>query len=749
MLKCVLTAFVSAFLAISLAAALEPDASADAAGAAGPAGTLEATADALDRAARSIDRAAFDPSALAVKLSDASPEAVRDWVGRNIAPLAYRGMLKGPAGTLMDRRGNSLDRALLLAAILKAKGAEVRLAHATLDDAVAAKLLDPVLAAAPPPAPPPTNDPAAVEAYLADPRIDGAAARMKMDLRKDAAAKTDQAAKVLEDSVRAGLEPLAASAKAESDRAAREARALEALKDHWWVQISTDGRWTDLDPFGVIVGTISPAQTMAPDAIPDDAKHRVTARVIAEYWDNGSYREVLLLSHSADTAALAGRPLVLTHNALRLPAPAGIEAGADYDASVATAAGAVRAWVPVLRDEEPVTDLLVDVSGETPKASSEEIAKRGGGQDSAGAVGGILGDAMNWDETDENAGPVRFTAEWVEVEITGLGSAAQTTRRAVFDLAGPAARANPATPPDVSEAARVQRGLAMIDSFDILVVTGEITAPFIDAQIASTLPALLRVTAKWITAPGDRALPDVPAKFRTLNIPPLLFATPRGRGNVVTPNVVIYRSGLRRGVDGALHDSAQIDVLANPTNQPLTEADPWLAALRVGVADTVAEHAALGMPAESHNAAARFASSGPDSWTFIPAGDSAALAALAWPEPAAAHDVAQGYALIAMRQVQSPDDAAWFRVNPATGETLGMTVRGGSEVAEEVSVTQIALIVGTVHSCGYKAGKAIAKGEMDAAKGLAVGVCLAGAIAFRYNADAVGALLSIGGNIID
>ena len=52
----------------------------------------------------------------------------------------------GPAGVLMDRMGNSLDRSLLLAEVLRRIGATVRLAHGTLDDKKAPELLDRLIA---------------------------------------------------------------------------------------------------------------------------------------------------------------------------------------------------------------------------------------------------------------------------------------------------------------------------------------------------------------------------------------------------------------------------------------------------------------------------------------------------------------------------------------------------------------------------------------------------------------------------
>ena len=55
-----------------------------------------------------------------------------EWVRDRTVWVPYRGSLRGEMGVLMDRMGNSLDRALLLAALLKASGHTARLAHAEL-----------------------------------------------------------------------------------------------------------------------------------------------------------------------------------------------------------------------------------------------------------------------------------------------------------------------------------------------------------------------------------------------------------------------------------------------------------------------------------------------------------------------------------------------------------------------------------------------------------------------------------------
>src|SRR6185312_14039863 len=63
------------------------------------------------------------------------------WVRDRTMWLPYQGELRGPVGVLLDRGGSSLDRALLLAELLRLSGQTVRLAHAMLPADRASALL--------------------------------------------------------------------------------------------------------------------------------------------------------------------------------------------------------------------------------------------------------------------------------------------------------------------------------------------------------------------------------------------------------------------------------------------------------------------------------------------------------------------------------------------------------------------------------------------------------------------------------
>jgi hypothetical protein len=84
-------------------------------------------------------KALTDVGALAVTLT--TPEAAFEFVRDRVAFEPYPGVMKGARATLITRGGNSLDRALLLAAILKHNGVSVKIAHGKLPPDQVQKLL--------------------------------------------------------------------------------------------------------------------------------------------------------------------------------------------------------------------------------------------------------------------------------------------------------------------------------------------------------------------------------------------------------------------------------------------------------------------------------------------------------------------------------------------------------------------------------------------------------------------------------
>ena len=75
----------------------------------------------LTQLRRAVDKSKFDPEALLDQL-DYEAEFILDYVSNDIVFQPYEGVLRGVAGILRARSGNSLDQSILLASVLKSAG---------------------------------------------------------------------------------------------------------------------------------------------------------------------------------------------------------------------------------------------------------------------------------------------------------------------------------------------------------------------------------------------------------------------------------------------------------------------------------------------------------------------------------------------------------------------------------------------------------------------------------------------------
>ena len=156
---------------------------------------------------RDTPRDSWDPDYVVSKLGR-DPQVLFAWVRRNTFWIPYRGVLRGPVGVLLDRQGNSLDRALLLATLLDKAGHKVRLAHGTMSRDRAVGLLPALVArraaafvavAAMQPARSPDLRPMAAQYHL-----DGAVLEQRLSQQEKALAKVAAAldARVTEQTTR-------------------------------------------------------------------------------------------------------------------------------------------------------------------------------------------------------------------------------------------------------------------------------------------------------------------------------------------------------------------------------------------------------------------------------------------------------------------------------------------------------------------------------------------------------------------
>jgi hypothetical protein len=340
-------------------------------------------------------------------------------------------------------------------------------------------------------------------------------------------------------------------------------------------------------------------------------------RIVAELSRDGALGREVLLSRDLDPSEISGRVMIVRHRALDLKSMDAIFAeGGDFNANVVKAVTASSAWTPSLAvDDEVFTDKLVAINGDVLEATEANMALHGGqGGEGAAGLGGAIGGAIGGlDELsgeppyDENTGPVKFTAEFIEIETRNPGEAPRIERRALFDAIGPAARAARNASGAITDAAKGARGFALLDSVEIMVTTGRLSPARAAGRIQESYAAAFRATTAWIAAGDGAPKPELPDTFRHVNLPLNAFAAgrmnlgPDGDKRVQTDaNAAMTRRGLRPAEDG--HSLSDVIVFDIVTNRVAIGGG-----VTGGVTDTIAEHVALGSPNTSRNAAIRYA----------------------------------------------------------------------------------------------------------------------------------------------
>jgi hypothetical protein len=612
---------------------------------------------------------------------------------------------------MLDRLGSNLDRAVLLGDLLRNAGHTVRLAHAELPERRAQELLAKVR-----PIPDQRFNPAATKSPSPDRKrlIEGVMPGYAESepQRLSAAQRLEDEARALvnsrADELQAATRDLASGTARSEDQA-----ALAALRDHWWVERKEGNDWIAMD---VLLPDAKPGDALAaaakfsewkPDAsdpsVPSTEWHTVQVRVVIERYEGGATTESTVLDTTLRPASVFDRPLSLRH--LPLQWPDNLPGPETDPNALGNAAINVREWVPLLEigDEALAQSGFTD-SGDLvadPLNPQRDIAEAGG----AGFMSGF-GEALGGGETSASS----LTAEWIDYEIRVPGEQTQRIRRPIFDLLGPVQRSAKAEGFDASaNELLIRRSEALVSQIDIFLQPCEITVEFA-AHLASASIVAHQAAIRELAAEPDpaKARDMALALFGKIDVWSPLPQLARWRSAlgdqpanwfVDRPNVLSYR--VSPPVVNADREATRelIDIASNAVGvRQGAGRNAFQVRLRQGVADTVAELVVLGGDLRgSENTASLFsmATQGNAS-AFIRPHELTAVRDLGWSEDAAARlamNLEAGYAAVALRQPVELDGllrSGWWRVDPASGETIGVMDTGFHAGQADYQATNLA-----------------------------------------------------------
>ncbi|MGH7381031.1 MAG: hypothetical protein ACREKR_02205 [Candidatus Methylomirabilales bacterium] len=686
---------------------------------------------ALEQAEREIPRDTFDAKAIVAKVGK-DPVKLFEWVRDNTYLVPYRGVLRGPQGVLMDRLGNSLDRAILLHALLRSAGHEVRLAHSTLPEEHAAQVLQ---KARPIPKgglslPPPSRQ--AIDqlaaSYARQYELDAGELREIMD-------KVDQEQhRLAEETVQRvadqTLRIVAAVGKGAGDtKKAEKAAAVEAVRDHWWVQLQQGSTWRDLDPSlrdaepgrALAVATETPAPEKYSD-LKEDLLHTVQIQVVVEVWKQGKVTEAPVLKQTLIPAAVIGQRIALRHVPVAWPEDMNLFAEKDPVKRLKTTVLAQKEWVPILsvgsgnvsrysfNDRGDRGDTTLPGYIQNVLAGRELVYKMEEGAASLGKqIEGMFGQPKTEEpkrQPPEGAKGQQLTAEWIDYEIRVPGQPVRKIRRQIFDFLGPAARlAGKVAAPEITEAKRLERGLILLGETEILPLVSQLSPQFVEHLVASNMLANRKVLSGLVGQGVSITSEDFIEQLRSVTpLPSQLYGLAlarrdwsRFRGDVylASPNMLSYHVRFRQDEQGNLLLRYGFDIIANEVAvRPEAATDPFLIRLELGVLDTNAEALLTKGGGSVENTAEIFAQSAAQGieWLTLRDARDPSWSKVQLPKDVRARidqDLAAGYTVLVPKEAVPMEGGplvGWWRVNPRTGHTLGIGESGWGQTATEYFV---------------------------------------------------------------
>ena len=652
---------------------------------------LEKSLRAVRDGERDAPRDRWDPAYVVAHLGR-SPDTLRKWVQENTSWIPYRGVLRGPVGVLMDRQGNSLDRAVLLARLLAEAGHAVRLAHAELSaewaldelPGLAARragiALDEWAAAGQPAAP--------IRETADQYGLDGPAIERTLGAYKEATARllTDLDRRVMGQTARL-LSAVSGPDPAEEWRTRRDT-ALAALRDHWWVQVRRGESWMDLDLLGSSGGEadttpLAPLETMPSSEITPSLFHEIVLRVVEERLTRGTLAEHRTLEHILRPSELIGRPVALQFWPTSWPN--GPLSSDDPGRLTRRLALEQEEWSTALMIGSDVVAKAVLGASASPQAGASGLMK---------GLGGAIAEGLRpAGQSGRDGQDSLLTAVWIEYQLNVPGRKPEVLRRRIVDLIGPAARDTwpPGRMLTLDQGQRLTRSLSLMMRTEILPVVTQLAPEFVLHVHGRSLIAnadLLRAVA----LPGfgsdegaarsllRQAEPGV-SPLHTLAL--LRKAALGGLGFIDRPSILtrhLYPTA--RGEDIALEDAT--DIVANEVGIALTVHEGFAARVTQGVWDTNLE-GLLGPGSRlAANTALAYAAS--SDWRVLTSAHQDRPVSGLPPDAAALlhRQLDSGYTVVAPDapvEFDGEEFVGWWRIHPETGDALGIAGNGWGQAA--------------------------------------------------------------------
>lgn len=652
-----------------------------------------------------IDQSAFR---LEAKLDQLDYDAVNivEFARRSIAFEQYPGSLRGPKGTLLSLAGNTLDQSLLLGKLLRDAGYEARIARATLDDETAAALLRQMAH------PIAVSQSGQISEELAASLIKLAgdqitSSELLEHLKSSANPKADVDFQKVQETTRFLREALDEAGIKFTGQDERHALIAEA-RDYFWVQYKklVAGAWEDAHPAFIDEppATIPEPASFISGAVPEDLLHQVRLQFFIERSTGGKLEAIPISGVWERPAAnLAETPVSFT------VIPNGISTDTILEKSITEALDSSTIFATIFNGSVMPGGMFFDLKGNIvdPLVASNPAA----------GVFATVGDRFGSAAKTLGADVPSLTAHWVQITLVAPDGSETSFRRTTLDQIGPAARAKNKAP-DKLKPLSSEDALNLLRKHNIMISTGRIPVSLVfDGSFDWMLRAepMYRQLREQVAFRAHDNLE--PPKLKPVNDLPtywpghLSLVSVFDRANLLVDSHRVYRAstGVVIHVQGQLNTETSFEMIDIVTNarravtidNDIPRLDPQ-AAMVAGVWDTAKEGALL-KPGDSRVDT--------DSIFTAAMAQGKRLVALPPDKPISGvtlspdikalveSDLSRGFAVVLPADQDLLENAAWWRVNPETGETVGQAMGGRGSATEFLAVlatgvTTIALLYG-------------------------------------------------------
>lgn len=657
--------------------------------------------------ARSVKRDNFDYLSV-IAQSDMQPESLLRWVRENTRLIPYQGMLRGPDGVLMDRCGNSLDRALLLGELITRIGQSVRVAHKILDKEALEKLKKSFLE---------TKRATSNVANEVDKeglsrlmqegfifskeQIDSAIDKSLLETKR----LQSEVAEMFMLINPAVLDILKDSVSAKEF----DAEIENGLRDYYWIELRGLNGWEPLFlDEGIVAAKGETSETFSLDSVPYALNHSVTLRLFVETLQDGKSSEQKVLEKKFLAREFSGKPLALGH--VLLPQPDIMQILKAEEPERALREAVSKAWVVIPKlfvGSESHEDQLFATDGRVLPSNLQSLAELGvAGSINVAKVlekfGTLLDDGRSENKTNHRE-KAEVIAEWLEIEIFSPGRPVKVERRAIFDLLGPAERSGQAIKVAIDSSSIERRALALGGSIDIYIYGATPHRDWLTARASEAVASALGATARNVRK--NENVNNMIANAQNERFQLALWGHAQYRSSSgmlpqaapVMPNVSLFWQMLTSDTNGTTRARSAIDLLSNAAIVDGSIRNR----ISQGILDTAVEQALVSSDVpESGNAAMLFFQDlkAKKEWKLIK--EPSSVDSLGLSENIRfriKNALSEGFLIIAPQSpTELPGGAqqeAYWRVDPKTGDILGISSNGlGGAMAEYLTTHQIAFI---------------------------------------------------------